>query len=386
MHRSLTRNDRYRGFTLTEVLVVITIIVLIALAAVPAMRFIMGSRSIESAQNIVGAMVSRARNQAVNDNGTRGVFFFVDPVSDRTTMALVGQSGADDLAQYTGWSANAGLPAYVDPQGNLAFLIPSYYQSGGQFATSSVVALSSRTPNQASYFTDSYETYMKVPRAIVKTYSCVLTHPNPNPGANNYPPNPGGVTYWGPTSLSLELVSDTDFQVLPQGVGLQLINSNPAGIANFDRYVRIGCILFDSKGRFESVPWSVSAGTTIGKAMGIDPAAKALDLSGNGVQPLVSQFGMVLYDRQTYLAQAWPTAGNGNFGEGDWIYSPGFVYPGYTAKNFFLPAYAPKFPPDAPSEQANNAAGSLPSKEQWLDNNSVPLLIDRYNGTLIKGE
>jgi hypothetical protein len=350
------------------------------------MRFIMGSRSIESAQNIVGAMVSRARNQAVNDNGTRGVFFFVDPVSDRTTMALVGQSGAGDLAQYAGWSANAGLPAYVDPQGNQVNLIPSYYQPGGQYATSSVVALSNN-----SLFTDSYSTYMKVPRAIVQPYSCILTHgnaplaPPPNPSANNYPPNsPGGTTYWGPTSLSLELVSDTDFQVLPQGVGLQLINSNPAGLVNFDRYVRIGCILFDSKGRFVSVPWSISPGTTIGKAMGLQ---YALDLTGNGIRPLVSQFGMVLYDRQTYLAQAWP-GGGGNFGEGDWIYSPSFAYAGYSPPpgGFFLPAYAPKFPSNYSDEEANNPTTSLPSKEQWLDNNSVPLLIDRYNGTLIKGE
>src|SRR5437763_1445472 len=83
------RGHRQRSaFTLTELLVVMGIIVLLALAAVPAIRFIMGSRSIESAQNLVAAMVSRARTQAIADKEPRGVFFFLNPANDRSTMGI----------------------------------------------------------------------------------------------------------------------------------------------------------------------------------------------------------------------------------------------------------------------------------------------------------
>jgi prepilin-type N-terminal cleavage/methylation domain-containing protein len=397
MQRRQRRQRQRRGFTLTEVLIVIMIIVLIALAAVPAMRFIMGSRSIESAQNVVSAMVSRARNQAINDAETRGVFFFFDPVSDRSTMALVGQNGSGELGQYSGWTSKAGLPApgspngpYVDPQGNVAF-DPAYYAPGGGANTSTVISLSSSAKNGVAYFVlEDNSTYVNnVPRAVIRQYSCIQNHTNPND--SNYPKTTAGdantpTQFWGQTSVSIDLVAATDFQTLPQGVGLQLINSNPVGIANFDRYVRLGCILFDGKGRFVSQPWSVSAGTSLGKAIGIDPNIGALDLSSStGVQPLVSEFGIVLYDRQSFLAQPVPGGGN-TFGEGDWIFSPNFTYPGYTGKVFFLPAYAPKFTASAADEQAINTLPTPPSKEQWLDANSLPLLIDRYNGTLIKGE
>ena len=38
-------------------------------------------------------------------------------------------------------------------------------------------------------------------------------------------------------------------------------------------------------------------------------------------------------------------------------------------------------PPTFPASAADESA-----EELWLDSNSLPLLIDRYNGTLIKGE
>src|SRR5690242_8206516 len=111
------RPRRRGGFTLTELLVVMGIIILLALAAVPAIRFIMGSRSIESAQTPVAAMVGRARNQAVADGAHRGVFFFVDPSNDRTTMALI---GSDDFSQYMGWTTKNPAPTTpIEPPANV---------------------------------------------------------------------------------------------------------------------------------------------------------------------------------------------------------------------------------------------------------------------------
>lgn len=372
--RSLRRRRQRGGFTLTELLVVMGIIILLALAAVPAIRFIAGSRSIEGTQNIVAAMVGRARNQAINDGEPRGVFFFVDPQNDRTTMALVTQQGNSELAQYSGWTRpTAAVPTYVDRQGNgyTPSLAPAdvnpvtYYGPSNQpFNTSQVVMLHT-----------AGETYLGLPRPIISPYSSATKH-NANNG-NRPPTSPP----WGAGTTSLELAGGTDFQMIPPGVGLQLLNSNPANRNNFDRYVRIGCIMFDEKGKFTSVPWSVDSGTKVGRAMHL---ARNLDLTSNNgnVQPLVSQFGIMLYDRQTFLAQ---TAKSGTaFTEGDFIYSPSFTYPGYTPKTFFATGFAPKFS-TAADEGVSNAA-PLPNKEDWLDRNSLPLVVDRYDGSLVKGE
>jgi prepilin-type N-terminal cleavage/methylation domain-containing protein len=354
------------GFTLTELLVVLGIIVLLALAAVPAIRFIMGSRSVESAQNLVGAMVSLARNQAVTDNGTRGVFFFVDPANDRTTMALVAQTGAGDLGQYSGWTTgSAARPVYVDrPGGTTPPAAPPalkfmYYAPPGNAPATTSVVIDLGTGYQGT--TEAFKTYLGAKRAVMQEYTCIQTH---NPAAPNYAGTNGGQPFWGLSNQGLDLVAGTDFQLLPAGVGLQVINSNPAGVANFDRYLRIGCILFDGKGRFTSVPWSVPLGTTIGQAMRLK-ADLDLTKPPGALAPgaLVSGFGVVLYDRQSFLAQAGAS-------EGDFIFSPSG-----SGKTFFdIP---PTFPANWTDEQ---------NEENWIDSNSLPLLINRYDGTIIKGE
>src|SRR6266436_3813207 len=87
------RRRRAGGFTLIEILVVLGIMILLAAAAVPAFRFIVGARSIDGAQNVAGAMIARARTQALIDHRGSGVLFFRDPVSDRSTMALIQLEG-----------------------------------------------------------------------------------------------------------------------------------------------------------------------------------------------------------------------------------------------------------------------------------------------------
>jgi prepilin-type N-terminal cleavage/methylation domain-containing protein len=88
MTTTATRASR-AGFTLTELLVVIGIIVLMIAMAVPLFNVFSGSRSIEGGQNMVSAMLQRARARALAMQERRGIFFFEDQATKKTGMLLV---------------------------------------------------------------------------------------------------------------------------------------------------------------------------------------------------------------------------------------------------------------------------------------------------------
>jgi prepilin-type N-terminal cleavage/methylation domain-containing protein len=87
--RLRSHRDGRRGFTLIELLVVISIIVLLLALAVPLIGSLRGGRSVDSGQNIVSAMLQRARARAIGIQQRRGVFFFDDAVTGKTGMLLV---------------------------------------------------------------------------------------------------------------------------------------------------------------------------------------------------------------------------------------------------------------------------------------------------------
>lgn len=78
-----------RAFTLTELLVVLGIIILIAIAAVPSFNYITGSRSIEAAQNAVAAALSRARQSAIYQGQPIGLAIWKDTTTGLYTLGLV---------------------------------------------------------------------------------------------------------------------------------------------------------------------------------------------------------------------------------------------------------------------------------------------------------
>src|SRR6266567_180569 len=87
-YRARVRPGR-RGFTLVEMLVVISIIVLVVGMAVPLFRVMSTDRSVESGQNIVSAMLQRARSRAIGLQSPRGIFFFEDQATKKTAMVMV---------------------------------------------------------------------------------------------------------------------------------------------------------------------------------------------------------------------------------------------------------------------------------------------------------
>src|SRR5436190_15437159 len=78
-----------RGFSLTEILIVIAIIVLLLALALPAFNFISGGRSVDGAMNGISAFLARARTEAVGLQEMRGVMFYIDPKSESEMMVLV---------------------------------------------------------------------------------------------------------------------------------------------------------------------------------------------------------------------------------------------------------------------------------------------------------
>ncbi len=280
------------GFTLTEVLIVIGIIVLVLALAVPALDIISGSRSINGAENQVSAMLGRVRANAIGVERDTGVFFFIDPATERVTLAEVQN-----------------------------------------------VSESSSEP------------------------------------------------------ILLDIVADRDFLTLPKGVGMQLIDNadftvgTPPERAD-DGYIGFnniipsepndpsptrygGVILFDSKGRLVSKAYGFLAllpsgentqifnviwtGKTVPSPGDVDPPdvdlipPTVVTVAPNNVTR--SAFGLILFDLEAFL-------NNGDHED---------------------PQVA---------IGTNNYAGANGDigEETWLDQNSVPLMINRYNGTLVRGE
>src|SRR5882672_1448171 len=84
-----------QGFTLTEILIVVGLIVLMLAMALPAFNFITGGRSVDAAQNNVAAFLARARTEAIGLQETRGVMFFIDPKTpQRVSVAFVHETPA----------------------------------------------------------------------------------------------------------------------------------------------------------------------------------------------------------------------------------------------------------------------------------------------------
>jgi len=321
---------------LTEILVVIVLIVLIIALAVPAFNAITGTRSVDAAENLVSAMVSLGRAEAIRSKKMAGVAFFRDARTERTAMAVV-VSAADragtgteppGLEQYKAWKE-------YGEDGTT----PVRYELGDV-----VIAL----------LTDANVT-SPANKKTTQLFVCSEAHDASNAR------KPPTLPFWTQVdATSLDTLIGYDWQYLPTGVGAQTINDpDPTNVgATRDRYLRSGLILFDGDGnlihRQYTIAWPGAADTDethLFRVMGFENRQPPLNQTDVGTllnYPLYSQLGVVLYDDQEYR-----TAGHDDAD---------------------------------PTNNNTPMTGPEQNEEQWLDANSLSLLVNRYNGTLVRGE
>jgi prepilin-type N-terminal cleavage/methylation domain-containing protein len=284
-----------RGFTLTEILIVIGLIVLFITLALPAFNLLSGGRSVAGATNEVAAFVGRARAEAIGVQQVRGVGFYFDAATQKSVMCIVHQ------------------PFQETP--------------------SSVASSAGVTTPDGTYVMPSSNTY------DVWNFDSVA--------------NVG--TLEATDQYVIDAETSADILPLPSGVGAQLLNNctivtttTPYSRTS-NGYVSFGAILFDGTGNLVSKPISISKYGIIGKAANLASVSSQnlTSMPAIGAGTYTSQFGAVLFDLPTFT----------NIG--------GTMAPPYSLTQ--VGAYSA-------------------TQETWLDTNATPLLINRYNGTLIKSE
>ena len=350
-----------RGFTLTEILIVIALIVLVIALAIPAFSFITGSRSVDAGENLVSAMMGRARAEAIRNQRVAGVAFFREKSTDRATMALVVPASlrgaqspeAAGLEQYKGWKQYQEPPDLTNPT---ASPVVRYYVGDV------VIALVDVPGPQGGN------------KRVTKQYVCIEEHdadPQRYPPDPSDPPSAMGWDYWGTVNdTDIDSLVGFDYQYLPTGIGAQTINDpDPDPIINAapsygrDRYLGNGLILFGPDGQLLHRQYIITAPantdpdtTHLYRLMNFDdrkitPAQNNVDVGAVPAHPHYSQLGVVLYEEEQFK-----NAG-GNIDD-----------------------------PLNDNQQYNTAGYNEQAEESWLDQNCLSLMINRYNGTLVRGE
>jgi prepilin-type N-terminal cleavage/methylation domain-containing protein len=313
------------GFTLVEIMVVIVIILLMLGLAVPVLHVITGSQSEAGATNMIAAMLGRARTDAIGLQKPIGVAFIYNPSTNVQTMAEV------------------------------------EFPTCEQFTTATPV-----TGGTCVYtLSGSRQNYFMYPPNVT---GLVTVPRSPGTAQTSNPPN---ATSWlsvgGPP---LELKKDTDLQQLPAGIAVQTVSNctlNNSGQRNSDGYLSIGVILFDGQGRLTSLPYGICAQSLLGTAAGLTldypTLGQNIYIPNSTTQyGVMSQYGLVVFQRNAFVSQGFPAGQDAAY-----AVSAGGQSSYYTSPQ-------------------NGFTQSQQQEEDWIDQNSTPLLINRFTGTLIRGE
>jgi len=295
--RYQTRKNRsHRGFTLVEMLVVIAIMVLAMTLAVPAIRSLTGSRSIDAAENKVASYIANTRTEAIGLQRIEGVLFYLDTLSDRVGCIAVAETPRQggDISGVVYLDLIDDRDPVSLPTGIRLWTIKDTVPQ------SLAGAFTEPLPNSRYLGFNSYGTAM-------------------NSNVSSLTSIPGGVILFdGHTGrltaqfYGFRFAQKASGSVPPSAIS-KLLNSMNNQVDNTG---------------FQNWPPPASA----------PPSPVA-----------ISQVGLVLFDRETFASQS-------------------FIVPGSADQNDVT---------GGATQQAINA---------WLDQNTTPVFVNRYDGTLMRAE
>lgn len=264
------------AFTLVELLIVMSIMVVLLLTALPVFNYITGARSTSQGVNLAAAMLGRARALALSrtDEKNIGVLFYTDD-EGRDAMQIVEVdvgSTSNELERYFSWQNNATYRTLSTDPADPHPADVVYSQTIDQLGGSGIP------------FTG---------RPVVKRYTSLQD------GNTNHQPPDSSVNFvdswWNVSTLGnvIPVSLDAEVQYMPRGVRARVVKLPTNG----GRAVATpGIILFDKQGRVAKRQWGISK--TSGAATGFDGGEKLLENMGlTGDLPLAS-------DRVTGVALA----------------------------------------------------------------------------------
>ncbi|HLL90989.1 MAG TPA: prepilin-type N-terminal cleavage/methylation domain-containing protein [Tepidisphaeraceae bacterium] len=320
------------GFTLIELLIVMGLIVLLIALAVPTFSFITGTRSTDAAQNVIAAMLGRARSEAVTREQVAGVLFFRDRAAERNAMAIVlGPASSKGVSDYSIWTDSTSAGKTI-----------TYRQGDEVYVLQSTPA----APTGEG-------------KAIVRKFVCIGTEDLGNGEKGiadstvaNAPPDfpTASNVYWAATApASFALLPGADLEYLPPGVGAQIASDLDMATPQ-DRYLQTGMVLFDRSGQLVVTPYEIAPNTPLARL--VDSTGDVQIPAATDTRPMLSGTAMALFEREPWL-------NNGN--EQDFRFA------------------VPSAPTGSPSADESE-------EEEWISSNALFLLVNRYNGTLTRGE
>lgn len=174
----------------------------------------------------------------------------------------------------------------------------------------------------------------------------------------------------------LDLVADVEMIALPPGTCVQVLNTDPPGGPTDDRYIGFnressaglwggrynygGVILFNGKGQLISRTYGYRTGENPNPTRFYNvlqgPGTGGYSDIGTGAAPVYSAFGFVLFDRAQYSA-LFRNVTNLDAHHEDLQLSPKSGTPAAEA-----------------------------AEERWIDENAIQVMVNRYNGSLTRGQ
>ncbi len=365
---------RRSGFTLVELLIVMGIIILVVTMAIPSIRVMTGGRSVSVAQNQLAAVITRAREDAIALQAVRGVLFYLDPATGRVGAVIVQQAAVNDSQD-----ARFNTILLDTLPGNDSLLLPTGVGLQTLFNGFNGAAASARDVHT-----------WQVAMATQAAASAAQTDDR----YLGFNPVAGGTVHGAPQLFYAGgcILFDGSGRLIVRPYAFQMTAFSASGAptaSNLCNFMGYGDNSFVNNGSTTttitySCPSSGSpspqctyflqppANGSMVVMPGCANQTNATTWNGNfPAVPVMSQIGFVLFDHDAFR------------GLGFTDYDADITGNSYTSA--WLASGSPGVSPGV-GGGGGDGVHTEADEETWLDSNTTPIMINRYNGTLIRGE